>query len=65
MYKSCNPLKFQNADIGPVLPAGNPHMYVRPILGEEKGLIRVLEGKLARITKKVPTLWIDHIPAIM
>ena len=28
-------------------------------------MIRVLEGKLARLTQKVPTLQIDHIPAIM
>ena len=40
-------------------------MYVRPILGEGQGLIRVLEGKLARITQKVPTLRIENIPAIM
>ena len=40
-------------------------MYVRPILGEDQGLIRVLEGKLARLTQRVPTLWIEHIPAIM
>ena len=40
-------------------------MYVHPILGEDQGLIRVLKGKLARITRKLPTLWIEHIPAIM
>ena len=40
-------------------------MYVHPVLGEDQGLIRVLEGKLARITQRVPTLWIEHIPAIM
>ena len=40
-------------------------MYVRPVLGEDQVLIRVLEGKLARLTQKVPTLQIDHIPAIM
>ena len=40
-------------------------MYVRPILGEDQGLIRVLEGKLARITQRVPTLQIEHILAIM
>ena len=42
-------LKCQNADIGPVRPEGHPHMYVRPVLGEDQGLIRVLEGKLVRI----------------
>ena len=40
-------------------------MYVRPILGEDQCLIRVLEGKLSRLTQKVPTLVIEHIPTIM
>jgi len=40
-------------------------MYVHPVLGEDQGLIRVLEGKLARLTQRVPTLQIEHIPAIM
>ena len=40
-------------------------MYVRLVLGEDQGLIRVLEGKLARLTQRIPTLWIEHIPAIM
>ena len=66
MYKSSNPfLKCQNADIGPVRPASHPRMYVHPVLGEDQGLIRVIEGKLARITKRIPTLRIDHIHAIM
>ena len=43
-------LKCQNADIGPVPLAGNPCMYVRPMLGEDQGLIRVLEEKLIRLT---------------
>ena len=46
-------LKCQNADIGLVRPEGNPCMYVHPVLGEEQGLIRVLEGKLARLTHRV------------
>ena len=58
-------LKCQNAYIGLVRLAGHPRMYVCPVLGEDQGLIRVLEGKLARLTQKVPTLWIEHIPAIM
>ena len=58
-------LKCQNADIGPVHPEGHPHMYVFPILGEDQGMIRVLEGKLAKLTQRVPTLQIEHIPAIM
>ena len=67
MYKSSNPfwLKCQNADIGPVRPAGHPCMYVCHVLGEDQGLIRVLERNLARLIQKVPTLRIDHIPAIM
>ena len=28
-------LKCQNADIGPVHPAGHPYMYVHPMLGED------------------------------
>ena len=40
-------------------------MYVRPILGEDQGLIMVLEVKLARLSQRVPTLRIEHIPAIM
>ena len=40
-------------------------MFVRPVLGEDQGLIRVLEGKLARLTQRVPTMWIEHILAIM
>ena len=33
--------------------------------GEDHGLIRVLEGKLARLTQRVPTLRIEQIHAIM
>ena len=40
-------------------------MYVRPVVGEDHGLIRVLEGKLARLTQRVPTLRIQHIPVVM
>ena len=40
-------------------------MYVRPVAREDQGLIRVLEGKIARITQRVPTLRIEHIPAAM
>ena len=58
-------LKCQNTDIGLVRPEGHPHMYVCPILGEDQGLIRVLEGKMSRLTQRVPTLWIEHIPTIM
>ena len=58
-------LKCQNAYIGPIRLVGNPRMYVRPVLGEDQGLIRVLEGKPARLTQKVPTLRIEQIPAIM
>jgi len=55
----------QNADIGPVLPEGHPRMYVRPAVGGDPGLIRVLEGKLARLTQRVPTIRIEHIPIAM
>ena len=55
----------QNVDIGPVLSEGHPRMYVHPVLGEDQALIRVLEGKLARLTHRVPTLWIEHIPTIV
>ena len=40
-------------------------MYVHPVVGEDHGLIRVLEGKLASLTQKVPTSCIEHIPAAM
>ena len=56
---------FKNADIGPVRPVGHPCMYVRPMAGEYHSLIRVLEGKLARITQRVPNLHIEQIPVVM
>ena len=56
---------FQNADIGPVFPEGYPHMFVRPVVGGDPGLLSVLEGKLARLTQRVPTIRIEHIPAAM
>ena len=37
-------------------------MYVHPVAGEYQGLNRVLEVKLARLTQRVPTLRIEHIP---
>ena len=40
-------------------------MFVRPVIGEDPRLIRVLEGKLARLTQRVPTLRIEHIPSVM
>ena len=58
-------LKCQNADIGPVHCAVYPCMYVCPVLGEDQGLIRVLEGKLATLTQRVPTLRIEHNPGVM
>ena len=58
-------LKCQNADIGPVRPEGHPCMYVHLVLGEDQGLIRVIEGKLARLTQRVPTLRIENILSIM
>ena len=55
----------QNADIGPVRPEGHPRMFVRLVVGEDPGLIRVLEGKLAMLTQRVSTMWIEHIPIAM
>ena len=40
-------------------------MYVHPVVGEDRGLISFLEGNLARITQRVPTLRIEHIPTAM
>ena len=56
---------FQNADIGPVRPEGHPRMFVRPVVGGDPGLVWVLEGKLARLTQRVPTIRIEHIPTAM
>ena len=55
----------QNADIGPVCPEGHPRLFVRPVVGGDPGLVQVLEGKLARLTQRVPTIWIEHIPTAM
>ena len=55
----------QNADIGPVRPEGHPRIFVRLVVGGDLGLVRVLEGKLARLTQRVPTIRIEHIPAAM
>ena len=65
MYNISNPINMSKCRYGPVHPEGHPHMYVRPVLGEDQGLIRVLEGKLARLTQRVPTLRIEHIPTVM
>ena len=55
----------QNVDIGPIRPEGNPCMFVHPVVGEDPRLIRVLEGKMARLNQRVPTLQIEHIPTAM
>ena len=55
----------QNVDIGPVRPEGNPRMFVCLVIGGDPGLVRVLEGKLARLTQRVPTIRIEHNPAAM
>ena len=39
--------------------------FVRAQKGPIENHIQVLEEKLARLTQRVPTLRIDHIPAIM
>ena len=56
---------FKNADIGLFFPVGHPRMYVRPVAGEDHGLIRVIDGKLARFTQRVPTLRIEQILVVM
>ena len=55
----------QNADIGPVRPAGHPRTFVRPVAGGDPGLITVLEVKLGKLTERVPTIRIEHLPAAM
>ena len=40
-------------------------MYVQLVAGEDQGLIRFLEGKLSRLTQRVPNLRIEQIPTIM
>ena len=40
-------------------------MFFRPVIGEDPGLITVLEGKLDRLTQRVPTLRIEHILTAM
>ena len=40
-------------------------MYVQPVAGEDHGLMRVLEGKMARLTQRALTLRIEQILAIM
>ena len=40
-------------------------MYVQSVVGEDESLMRVLMGKLARLTQRVPTICIENILAIM
>ena len=40
-------------------------MFVRPVVGGDPGLIRVLEMKLGRLTERVPTIRIEHLPVAM
>ena len=56
---------LKNGNIGPVHLVGHPCMYVRLVVGEDHGLIRVLEGKLDKITQRVPALRIEQIHTIM
>ena len=56
---------FKNVDVGPVFPIWHPRMYVRPVAREDHSLIRVLKGKLARLTQRVPILRIEQIPVVM
>ena len=40
-------------------------MYVRPVPGGDRGLLRVIEGKMARMTQRVLTIRIEQIPTVM
>ena len=40
-------------------------MFVRPIQGGDQGILRVLEGKLARMNQGLSTIWIEWIPVFM
>ena len=55
----------QNADIGPVRPVGHPHTFVRPVVGGDPGLIRLLETNLGRLMERVPMIRIEHLPVAM
>ena len=55
----------QNENLGPVRPEGHPCTFVRPVAGGDPGLIRVLEMKLGRLTERVPTIRIEHLPIAM
>ena len=55
----------QNVDIGPVRPVGHPRTFVHPVAGGDPGLITVLEVKLGRLTERVPTIQIEHLPVAM
>ena len=55
----------QNADIGPVRPAGHPRTFVRPVAQGDPGLVTVLEAKLTRLTEWVPTIRIENLPVAM
>ena len=55
----------QNADIGPVHPVGHPRTFIRPVARGDPGLIMVLKEKLGRLTERVPTIWIEHLPVAM
>ena len=46
-------------------PDVNPMMYVWPVPGGDQGLLRVLEGKLVRMTIRVTTIWIEQIHVVM
>ena len=65
MYKISNPINMSKCRYWTGRPEGHPRMFVLPILGEDLGLIRVIEGKLAKLTQRVSTLRIKHIPIVM
>ena len=53
MYKSFNPLV-----IFLICPDGSPRIFVHPVQGGDQGMLRVLEGKIARMAQGIPTIWI-------
>ena len=54
------------AYIGPVRLDEHPRTYVQPIDGaEDEAMLRIVEGKLVRITHDVPTLRMERIPITM
>ena len=55
-----------DANIYPIQPYGHPSTYKRPANGDDgEAMLRVVEGKLSRLTHDVPTLRMERIPIAM